>query len=267
MSNTSENPTVPVVTGADARRLAIDLYRTTDLDVAAIAAQVGVSRLTVVRWLRREGISFGPNADKHPAAPIGQDALRVERRHRRTSRPAGRPHRPGRPLGGIGRGARRAEAPPGRLNGESHLRANATPDQPVAGLGPAPAQRIPALAGGRGKQRTGPATGALRGVHPCLGVRPAGVQLQVQVADSRVPMVRSPWNVEGLHPQEDPTAAITRVFPSCRQMVRVSRRWSVISGAGRGTGRVSTGWGRRLPSPPDTKRISHVLCGVSGSGR
>ena len=77
MSIASENPAVPVVTGADARRVAVDLYRTTDLDVAAIAAQVGVSPLTVVRWLRREGISLGPKADKHPAASTrGHDALR-----------------------------------------------------------------------------------------------------------------------------------------------------------------------------------------------
>jgi hypothetical protein len=77
VSITSENPAVPVVTGADARRVAIDLYRTTDLHVAAIAAQVGVSWLTVVRWLRREGMSLEPKADKHPAASTrGQDAIR-----------------------------------------------------------------------------------------------------------------------------------------------------------------------------------------------
>jgi transposase-like protein len=77
VTNAPENPTVPVVTGAKAKRMAIDLYRTTDLDVAAIATQVGVSPPTVCRWLHREGLSFGPNANKHPAARIGQDALRT----------------------------------------------------------------------------------------------------------------------------------------------------------------------------------------------
>ncbi len=76
MSSTSENPAVPVVTGRDARRLATDLYRTTDLDVAAIASQVGVSRMTVYRWLRREGFSFGPNDNRHVAVPVGHDARR-----------------------------------------------------------------------------------------------------------------------------------------------------------------------------------------------
>ena len=73
MSNVSENPAVPVVTRTDARQLAAHLYRTIDLDVAAIAAQVGVSRLTVVRWLRREGISL---RTKRQQAPCRLDKTR-----------------------------------------------------------------------------------------------------------------------------------------------------------------------------------------------
>jgi transposase-like protein len=76
VSNVSENPAVTVVTEGDARQRATNLYRTTDLDVAAIAAEVGVSRPTVYRWLRREGVSFGPNAKKHAAAGVGHDAIR-----------------------------------------------------------------------------------------------------------------------------------------------------------------------------------------------
>jgi transposase-like protein len=76
VSNASENPTAPLVPGVDARRRAADLYRTTDLDVAAIAAQEGVSRLTVVRWLRREGIPLGPKVNEQPANPTRHDALR-----------------------------------------------------------------------------------------------------------------------------------------------------------------------------------------------
>ena len=75
MSNPTENPTGPVVTRADGRK-ATDLYRTTDLDVAAIAMQVGVSRMTVYRWLRREGGSFGHQARNPSEAPIGHDVLR-----------------------------------------------------------------------------------------------------------------------------------------------------------------------------------------------
>jgi transposase-like protein len=77
VSDASENPTSPLVTGVDARRLASHLFRTTDLGVAAIASQVGVSRQTLYRWLRQDNVSFGPNTQNHPAAPIGQDAIRT----------------------------------------------------------------------------------------------------------------------------------------------------------------------------------------------
>ena len=53
--------------------LAAHLYRTIDLDVAAIAARVRVSRLTVVRWLRREGISL---RTKRQQAPCRLDKTR-----------------------------------------------------------------------------------------------------------------------------------------------------------------------------------------------
>jgi transposase-like protein len=46
----------------DAKRRAIDLYRTTRLSVDTIATQVGVSRMTVYRWLHRAGVSLGRDA-------------------------------------------------------------------------------------------------------------------------------------------------------------------------------------------------------------
>lgn len=47
----------------DPRSQAVELYRTTDLSVAEVAAQTGVSRETVYRWLRKEGIALGRTAD------------------------------------------------------------------------------------------------------------------------------------------------------------------------------------------------------------
>jgi transposase-like protein len=43
------------------RRRALQLYRTTNLGVGAIAKEVGVSRETVYRWLRQEGVPLGRN--------------------------------------------------------------------------------------------------------------------------------------------------------------------------------------------------------------
>jgi transposase-like protein len=39
----------------------MQLYRTTNLGVGAIAREVGVSRETVYRWLRQEGVPLGRN--------------------------------------------------------------------------------------------------------------------------------------------------------------------------------------------------------------
>jgi transposase-like protein len=74
VSNPAENPIVP---RTDARRQATDLYRTSNLSVAEIATQVGVSRETVYRWLHSDGVPLGRNANNQPAAPTGQDATRT----------------------------------------------------------------------------------------------------------------------------------------------------------------------------------------------
>jgi transposase-like protein len=74
VSNPTDNPTIPK---ADARRWAIDLYRTSNLGVAAIATQVGVSRETVYRWFHSDGVLLGRNANNHPAVPTGQDVMRT----------------------------------------------------------------------------------------------------------------------------------------------------------------------------------------------
>jgi hypothetical protein len=47
----------------EAMRQTVDLYQTTNLTSAAIAAQAGVSRKTVYRWLREAGVALGRNAN------------------------------------------------------------------------------------------------------------------------------------------------------------------------------------------------------------
>lgn len=71
------NPTDNVVdlldAGQAARRRAIELYQTTSLTSGAIAAQVGVSRKTVYRWLRQAGVALGRNANHNVASPPNED--------------------------------------------------------------------------------------------------------------------------------------------------------------------------------------------------
>jgi transposase len=61
---TSTADTADVVVGRrDGRRQAAELYCTTSLSVAEIANRVGVTRASVYRWLRREGVALGRNAN------------------------------------------------------------------------------------------------------------------------------------------------------------------------------------------------------------
>jgi transposase-like protein len=57
------------MTRQEAKRRAVDLYLTTSLTSAAIAAQAGVSRKTVYRWLREAGVALGRNAGNDVLAP------------------------------------------------------------------------------------------------------------------------------------------------------------------------------------------------------
>jgi transposase-like protein len=52
----------------DPRNRAVELYRTTDLGVAQIASETGVSRESVYRWLRKEGV-----APRRPASDVTAD--------------------------------------------------------------------------------------------------------------------------------------------------------------------------------------------------
>jgi transposase-like protein len=54
-----DGATVSPINQRDPRRQAIELYGTTDLSVAEIASQTGVSKETVYRWLRKERIAIG----------------------------------------------------------------------------------------------------------------------------------------------------------------------------------------------------------------
>jgi transposase-like protein len=60
MSSPINNGVIPVARDS-VRRRALQLYRTTNLGVGAIAKEVGVSRETVYRWLRQEGVPLGRN--------------------------------------------------------------------------------------------------------------------------------------------------------------------------------------------------------------
>jgi transposase-like protein len=54
-----DGATVSPTSQRDPRSQAVELYGTTDLSVAEIAAKAGVSKETVYRWLRKEGIAVG----------------------------------------------------------------------------------------------------------------------------------------------------------------------------------------------------------------
>jgi transposase-like protein len=57
-----DGATVSPISQRDPRSQAIELYGTTDLSVVEIAAKIGVSKETVYRWLRKEGIPVGRTA-------------------------------------------------------------------------------------------------------------------------------------------------------------------------------------------------------------
>jgi transposase-like protein len=74
---TIEAPGIPAAPPGDPRRRAIDLYTTTSLSVTAIAADVGVSRDTLYRWLHREGISIGRNGHTERAYVPSEDLAHI----------------------------------------------------------------------------------------------------------------------------------------------------------------------------------------------
>jgi transposase-like protein len=73
MGDMSEHPALPGVGRGEVMRQARDLYRTTDLSVSAIAAKLGISRQSVYRWLHREGIPLGRNANTGCTGPTQED--------------------------------------------------------------------------------------------------------------------------------------------------------------------------------------------------
>jgi transposase-like protein len=75
--NSATEAAAPVASGrSDAsRRKATDLYRTTNLTVADISSRLDVSRATIYRWLRDEGIARGRNI-KDGSVQVGEDLRR-----------------------------------------------------------------------------------------------------------------------------------------------------------------------------------------------
>ena len=67
-----DGATVSPINQRDPRSQAVELYGTTDLSVAEIAAKTGVSRETVYRWLRKEGIPVGRVASYIAAGQGGE---------------------------------------------------------------------------------------------------------------------------------------------------------------------------------------------------
>jgi transposase-like protein len=67
-----DGATVSPISQRDPRSQAVELYGTTDLSVAEIATQTGVSKETVYRWLRKEGIPVGRTAISVAAGQAGE---------------------------------------------------------------------------------------------------------------------------------------------------------------------------------------------------
>jgi transposase-like protein len=75
MEKTTDYATVSRISQRDPRSQAVELYRTTELSVAEIATQTGVSRESVYRWLRHEGITVGRLASNIAAGKAGEQML------------------------------------------------------------------------------------------------------------------------------------------------------------------------------------------------
>jgi transposase-like protein len=73
----TEHPVVPAAACKEAKCEAIELFRTTNLTVSSIATQVGASRGSVYRWLRREGIPLGRNANHGSVTPVPEILTRI----------------------------------------------------------------------------------------------------------------------------------------------------------------------------------------------
>jgi transposase-like protein len=70
--DTTADATVSPIGQRDPRRRAVELYQTTDLTVPEIAAQVGVSKESVYRWLRKEGVAVGSTANNIAGGQAGE---------------------------------------------------------------------------------------------------------------------------------------------------------------------------------------------------
>lgn len=58
---TADEQRVAIAHGRSIREVLVDLYLERGLSQADIAAELGVSRRTVVRWMRRHGVPRGYN--------------------------------------------------------------------------------------------------------------------------------------------------------------------------------------------------------------
>ena len=67
-----DGATVSPISQRDPRSRAMELYGTTDLSVAEIASQTGVSKETVYRWLRKERIAIGRSVSYEMAGQAGE---------------------------------------------------------------------------------------------------------------------------------------------------------------------------------------------------
>jgi transposase-like protein len=59
------------------KRRAIELYETTNLTSDEIGREVGVSRETVYRWLRKEGVPIRRNRIRHVTDRPAKDVIRL----------------------------------------------------------------------------------------------------------------------------------------------------------------------------------------------
>jgi hypothetical protein len=76
-TNSIGNRRAPFATHTERKRRAIELYETTDLTSGAIGAEVGVSRETVYRWLKKEGVPIRRNRIRYASNRPAQDVIRL----------------------------------------------------------------------------------------------------------------------------------------------------------------------------------------------